>query len=142
MQSHDCVYSQLIYILWLCLVVFLILIKSDFRLIWDNKFFSPTHLFCEPWVEGADLDDLINLEGTVRGTIFSGSKLGLISGISLNKLFYKPLAKQLPSAVQDKFPQWLKYWHQTNGRWTAAWGLYGNQFNFFLRILQAVEILK
>ena len=35
-------------------------------------------------MEGTDLDDLINLEGTVRGTIFSGSNLGLLSEISLN----------------------------------------------------------
>ena len=33
-------------------------------------------------MEGTDLDDLINLEGTVRGMIFSGSNFGLISAIS------------------------------------------------------------
>ena len=30
-------------------------------------------------MEGADLDDLINLEGTVRGTIFSGSHKPIVA---------------------------------------------------------------
>ena len=83
---------------WLCLfstdlcfmIIFCIFLYwSNLILDWSEKInsFSPTVLILERWVEGADLDDLINLEGTVRGTIFSGSKLGLISGISLNNIF-------------------------------------------------------
>ena len=38
-------------------------------------------------MEGADLDDLINLEGTVRGTIFSGSDLGHLCKSCITRVF-------------------------------------------------------